>query len=575
MPDRLATLLPYPVKVSALPGEFPMTAGTPVRPAAGAHEEAAVLRRALATLPWPQPATNDASAVARDAPHITGAPHITVSTDHALPPEGYRLTISQTQINVTAADPAGTFYAAQTIRQLLPDDAYRAAPASATPWSVPCAEIEDAPKLSWRGAHLDVSRHFFPKATVLRFIDALAAHKLNVLHLHLTDDQGWRIESPSHPALHEKGSHRPETMVGHARAKPWTYDGTPHGGYYSLADLAEITAYAGQRMVRVIPEVEVPGHAQALLAAVPELAPTPGSTYQVGTGWGIMPEIIAPLPEAVDFLREIFGELLGAVPSAFVHIGGDECVLDHWRDSPRVEDYRRELGLPSHEALHAHFLRQVADMLADDFGVRAIVWDEGFASTATGEQLRGDTVVMAWRGGDIGRRAALAGHDVVATPVIPTYFDYAQADQETEPLAIGGPVTIEQVAALCPLPRDWPGPAASHLVGTQFQLWSEYIPDPRALDYLAFPRACALAEVAWHGAPAPWTAAEAGQDRPALSGRLAAHLGRLRAAGIEYRPLDGPLPWQQGGTGPRRHWSGTPVAAVARHLAELTEPARS
>jgi hexosaminidase len=212
-------------------------------------------------------------------------------------------------------------------------------------------------------------------------------------------------------------------------------------------------------------------------------------------------------------------------------------------------------------------------MLADSFGVRAVVWDEGFASTATGEQLRGDTVVMAWRGGDIAMRAALAGHDVVATPVIPTYFDYAQTDEETEPLAIGGPVTIEQVAALSPLPPDWPDQAASHLIGTQFQLWSEYIPDPRALDYLAFPRACALAEVAWHGAPAPWATAAA--DRPALSGRLAAHLGRLRAAGIEYRPLEGPLPWQQGGTGPRRHWSGTPVADVARHLADLTEAARS
>ena len=357
--------------------------------------------------------------------------------------------------------------------------------------------------------------------------------------------------------MHQKGSHRPQTTVGHARQKPWTYDGTPHGGYYTLADLAEINAYAKQRMVRVIPEIEVPGHASALLAALPELAPTLGARYEVMTGWGIMPEIIAPLPETVDFLGEIFGELLGAIPSAFVHIGGDECVLDQWRASPRVEAYRRELGLPSHEALHAHFLRQVADMLADSYGVRAVVWDEGFASTYTGEPLRGDTVVMAWRGGDIARRAALAGHDVVATPVIPTYFDYAQSDDEAEPLAIGGPVTIEQVAALAPLPGDWPDDAASHLIGTQFQLWSEYIPDPRALDYLAFPRACALAEVAWHGAPA------LGRRR---AGPHPARHPAARAPGPPARgrrripPAGRPAPVAARRHRPRRHWSGTPVS---------------
>lgn len=560
MPDRLATLLPFPATVRATPGEFPISRTTPLTPAPQASQEADAVRHVLAALPWPPARTDGAPAQAQ----------ITVAKDPTLPPEGYRLRITPAQVDITAADPAGAFYAAQTIRQLLPDDAYRAAPASKAPWSIPCAEITDAPKLSWRGAHLDVSRHFFPKATILRFIDALAAHKLNTLHLHLTDDQGWRIESPRHPALHELGSHRAETLIGSARERPQVYDGTPHGGYYTLADLAEIAAYAARNMVRVIPEIEVPGHASALLAALPGLAPTLGTRYEVATGWGIMPEIISPLPESVEFLGEIFSELLGAIPTGFVHIGGDECVLDHWRGSPRVEDYRRRLGLPNADALHAYFLRQVADLLADSLGVRAVVWDEGFASTTTGQRLRDDTVVMAWRGGDIARRAALAGHDVVATPVIPTYFDYAQADDDREPLAIGGPVTIEEVAALRPLPGDWPDQAAQHLVGTQFQLWSEYIPDSRALDYMTFPRACALAEVAWHGAPTPWAGPQT-TDRPPLRDRLTAHLGRLRAAGIEYRPLDGPHPWQQGGTGPRRHWAGTPVADVARHLAELTE----
>lgn len=557
MPDRLATLLPYPAKVHPQPGQLMIHRDTPIVAAASARAEADAVRRVLAALPWPTASGYEQGS------------GILVDTSSAIPSEGYRLVITPDRVKVTAADPAGAFYAAQTIRQLLPDEAFRAAAVPGEAWVLPCAEIEDAPALEWRGAHLDVSRHFFPKGTVLRFIDMLAAHKLNRLHLHLTDDQGWRIESPSHPALHTVGSHRPQTQAGSARVRPKTFDGTPHGGYYTLSDLAEIAAYAAQRMVTVVPEIEVPGHASALLAALPELSPIPDLRYEVATFWGITSQIVAPLPETVTVLQELFGELLGAIPAKVVHIGGDECVLDHWRDSARVSEYRRQLGLPNDEALHAHFLRQVADMLADSFGVRSVVWDEGFASTETGTRLRDDTLVMAWRGQEIGRKAALAGHDVISSPVMPTYFDYAQSADESEPLAIGGPITIEDVAAHRPVPLDLPEAAARHLIGTQFQVWTEYIPDSRALDYMIFPRACALAEVAWHGGPAGWDTGDGG--RPALRGRVSAQLGRLDAAGIGYRPLDGPRPWQQGGTGARRHHAGTRIAKVAHDLAELAE----
>jgi len=562
MTDRLAALLPYPRSARPQPGRFQVSADIPIAAGPGAQDAAAAVRRVIAALPWPaQPPPGHRSG---PGPGLE-AGEITVDADGSLPAEGYQLRIGPGRVRITAGGVAGAFYAAQTVRQLLPDQAWRAAPVPGPPWQLPCAEIDDAPALAWRGGHLDVARHFFPKSVLLRFIDMLAAHKLNRFHLHLTDDQGWRIESLRYPALQEIGSHRLRTRAGHGSDDPAGYDDVPHGGYYTLADLAEIHAYAAARMVTLIPEIEVPGHAAALLAALPQFGSAPAGDYRVLPDWGIFPNIISPLPGTLGFLGEVFGELLGAVPAPYVHIGGDECVLQSWRDNPAIQDYRRELGLASEVELHAWFLRRVADMLAGRFGARAVVWDEGFASgTGTpGGALRPDTVVMAWRGADIARRAAEAGHDVIAVPVVPTYFDYAQADDEREPLAIGGSVTLQDVAGFAPaaLAASWPGEAVRRLAGTQFQLWTEYIPDGRALEYMAFPRACMLADVAWSGGPAP--------GPPGWRRRLAAHLGRLDAAGVGYRPLDGPRPWQQGGTGARGHRAGYRIADVTAHLDEL------
>ena len=554
MNDRLTGLVPHPASVRPRPGTLALTA----HPALTASTRDAglqdTLSRALAPVPWPAtPASRGQKVTVR------------VESASDLEREAYRLTIADTGISIAAGGVQGAFYAAQTLRQLLPADAWRAAtPVTATgdDWRLPCAVITDAPALAWRGAHLDVARHFFPKRELLALIDGFAALKLNRLHLHLTDDQGWRIESRRYPALHEIGSHRPRTRLSLGREDP-VYDGTPHGGYYTLADLAEINAYAAQRMITVVPEIEVPGHASALLAACPELgagAPPPGG-YQVLADWGIFPYLMSPLPPTRDFLRDVFGELLAAVPAPYVHIGGDECVLDAWRDDPEIDSYRRQRGLAGPAELHAAFLREVADLLADDFGVRALVWDEGFASAdGTPQRLRPDTIVMAWRGMEIGRRAAAAGHDVIAAPVLPTYFDYYQSDDETEPGGIGGPVRLADVAAFAPVPGDWPDAARRHLIGTQFQVWTEYIRTGRELEYMIFPRACALADVAWSGAPVP-----PGE----VDGRMAAHLRRLDAAGLEYRPLEGPRPGQEGGTGSRRHRPGERISEVAEHLDDL------
>ena len=562
MAGETVNLVPYPRVLRPQPGRFALRAATAVT---GDAELAGVVRGVLGQLPWP--------TVGEDSDGARGAGEITLERDSALHAEGYRLFVGPERIRIAAAGPAGAFYATQTIRQLLPADAWRAASAGtgrpgvqasagegaagegatgpAAPagtgrgaagrggeWGIDCVEIEDEPATGWRGAHLDVSRHFFPKPVVLRFIDLLAAHKLNRLHLHLTDDQGWRIGSDRFPALRDIASWRPSTMAG----KNWDLqDGVPHGGYYTLGDLAEISEYARRRMVAVVPEVEVPGHARALLTALPELGAAPGTrAHTVATTWGIFPDIMSPLPATLDFLGELFGELLAAIPASFVHIGGDECVLTDWETDTRIAGYQKRLGLPSAEALHAYFLRQVADLLADNFGARAIVWDEGFTSTATGTGLRPDTVVLAWHGMEVARQAALAGYDVVAAPTTPLYFDNAQSPDAGEPLGIGDVVTIEDVAGFSPIPGDWSGAALGHLLGAQFQLWSEYIPDARALDYMTFPRAAAFADVSWSGQPAAWSDG----DHP-LCDRMVAHLPRLAAAGVEYRPSAGPHPWQR------------------------------
>jgi len=562
MDDRLSSLVPQPVSVAPLSGQLALDACPDVRPAGPADESAALaVRHLLGGLPWLQPV----------AGHNDGA-RCTVAIDSGLGAEAYRLAIQPDGITITAGDQAGAVYAAQTIRQLLPDEAWRAASLPGTePWTVPCAQIDDRPALSWRGAHIDVARHFVPKRELLALIDALAAVKLNRLHLHLTDDQGWRIESRRHPALHEVGSHRPRSQVSLNTERPKIYDDIPHGGYYTLADLAEFAGYAEQRGMALVPEIDLPGHSTALLAALPELGAglPPEGGYRVSPDWGILRNLVAPLPATMTVLRDVLGELIAATGARYVHIGGDECVLDSWRADARIRASQHDRGLATAEDLHAAFLRDIADMLAGDFAARAVVWDEGFASGG-GAMLRPDTVVMAWRGMGVARAAAEAGHDVVVVPVQPTYFDYAQECTESEPVAIGGPVRLADVAGFVPVPADWPAAARGRVLGTQFQVWTEYIQDGRALEYMMFPRACALAEVAWSGGPSSLTGDGGGSQRgSALQGRIAAHLRRLDAAGLEYRPLAGPRPWQQGGSGPRRHRPGYRVADIGVHLAEL------
>ncbi|MEJ3745716.1 beta-N-acetylhexosaminidase [Actinomycetes bacterium KLBMP 9797] len=537
MTDRYETLLPRPVSVRRLPGTFELTADTPLVAAPGAEAAAGVVRLLLAPLRLPL------------RPALTG-PGLLVRLESTMGgPEAYRLRVDADGVELVGSTVDGVRHAVQTLRQLLPDAAWRSAPPHGTRWVVPCGEVSDAPALAWRGGMLDVSRHFFDKHTILRYVDLFAMHRLNRLHLHLTDDQGWRIESRRYPRLHEIGGHRPSTQAWYERQG--TTDGTPHGGYYTLDDLAEMSAYAADRGITLVPEIDLPGHASALLAAYPEFGV---GTHTVRTGWGISEAVVKPVPATVRFLTDVLEELTDAVPGGYVHIGGDECLLRDWATDPDVTAHLAALGLDAPVDLFGHFLRELAGYLSAR-GRRTVVWDEGYV----GGGVLPDTVVTAWRGDAVARRAAAAGYDVVRCPVYPTYFDYDQSESADEPLSIGGPVTLADIASFEPAPASWSDEERAHVIGAQFQAWSEYIPDARHLDYMVFPRACALADVAWIGRPATH-----------FEARLAGHLSRLDAAGCGYRPPSGPLPWQGGGTGDRRRADGTPIARVRAHLEELS-----
>jgi hexosaminidase len=444
----------------------------------------------------------------------------------ALGSEGYRLVVEPTRVRALAAEPAGLFYAIQSLRQMLPPSVFGAGLDRGLGPAIPCAEIEDVPRFVWRGAMLDCVRHFMGKDFVLRFIDLLALHKLNRFHWHLTDDQGWRVEIRKYPRLAQVGALRPETMLGHwdGTREGLRFDGIPHGGFYSQTDIREVVAYARARSITVVPEIEMPGHARAAVAAYPELGNT-GRNLEVATHWGVHEHVYNVEESTISFLADVLDEVMGLFPGPYVHIGGDECPKTEWRDSPAAQARMRELGLQDQEGLQSWFVRRMDDHLTKA-GRRLVGWDEilegGLAENAT---------VMSWRGEEGGIAAANAGHDVVMTPTQYTYLDHYQSqDTGKEPLAIGGYLPLERVYGYEPLPAAIAPDRAHHVLGTQGQLWSEYIATPEHCEYMAFPRLCALAEAAWR--PSGRT------DYAGFLERLRTHLVRLDGLGVNYRKLD-------------------------------------
>ena len=416
-------------------------------------------------------------------------------TDESLPAEGYELNVDGEGIEVRASQFPGFLYALQSLEQLLPAAVYGTEPAPDAAWEVPCVKIADAPRFAYRGMHLDVARHFFSVDEVKRYIDVMAIHKLNTLHWHLTDDQGWRIEIKRYPELTAVGSIRKATVV----RKEWgTYDGTPYGGFYTQDEIRDVVKYAADRGVTVIPEIDLPGHMLAALTAYPELGCT-GGPYEVWGRWGVADDVLCPGREKTfEFLEGVLTEVMELFPSEYIHIGGDECPKVRWEKCPRCQAKIRQLGLKDdgeHTAEHylqSYVTDRIGKFLAQH-GRRIIGWDEILEGRAPS-----DAVVMSWRGSEGGIAAAKLGHDVIMTPNSHFYFDYYQSlDTDAEPFGIGGYIPMEQVYSYDPAFPELTPEQHRHILGVQANLWTEYVLSDEHLEYMLLPRLAALSEVQW------------------------------------------------------------------------------
>jgi len=406
--------------------------------------------------------------------------------------EAYTLSVTRKRIILKSPSGAGLFRGVQTLRQLLPPQVeIEAGLAGEIIPEVPACYIADEPRFGYRGMHLDVCRHFFTIDEVKRFIDIMALHKFNVFHWHLTDDQGWRIEIKKYPELTSTGSQRNETLAGHGGHRPFIYDGTPYGGYYTQDEAREIVRYAAERYITVIPEIEMPGHAVAAIAAYPWLSCT-GNKIEVQTRWGVFDDVFCAGRDTVfTFLEDVLDEVIRIFPSEYIHIGGDECPKVRWKNCSACQARIRAEGLKDEQELQNWFITRIEKYLAGQ-GRKIIGWDEilegGLAPGAT---------VMSWRGIRGGIEAAKMNHNVIMTPATHMYLDYYQGEPEGEPLAIGGYSPLEWVYSFEPLPEELTSEEQRYILGLQGNVWTEYIPSISHLEYMAFPRAFAIAETGW------------------------------------------------------------------------------
>jgi hexosaminidase len=404
--------------------------------------------------------------------------------------EGYQLKITSDKILISAKSQKGAFYAFQSLRQLLPVDFEKSNTVNETQIAIQCLEIKDAPQFEYRGMHLDVGRHFFSVDFIKKYINLMSMLKMNTFHWHLTEDQGWRIEIKKYPKLQEIAAYRNETLIGHYNDQPQKYDGKKYGGFYTQEEIKEVVKYASERQITIIPEIEMPGHSQAAISAYPELGCT-GKEIDVATKWGVFDEVYCPTETTFKFLEDVIDEVITLFPGQYIHIGGDEAPKTNWKNCNHCQKLIKKEGLKDEHALQSYFITRMEKYI-NTKGKQIIGWDEilegGLAPNAT---------VMSWRGTSGAVEAAKQKHNVILTPGSHCYFDHYQSDNENEPLAIGGFLPLEKVYSFNPIPEELTKEESKYVLGAQGNVWTEYMQTPEKVEYMAFPRAIALAEVVW------------------------------------------------------------------------------
>jgi hexosaminidase len=512
--EAVLPLVPWPAKVETHAGGFRLGAATRIRtvgadPAlVGVATGLAARLRVPTGLPLPvEPGGDGEDAVV-----------IGCDGDAAkLGPEGYHLEVGAGGVRISAATVAGAFYATQTLLQLLPAEAFGRDLAAGQVWQAPAVSIEDRPRYRWRGLMLDVGRHFFGRDSVLRLLDEMALHKFNVLHLHLTEDQGWRLQIRKHPELTVAGARRASSPEANE----------PYGPYfYTQDDIRAIVAHAREVGIEVIPEIEMPGHSLAALTCYPELS-CRGGPFEVRTKWGVEQDVYCAGNDATfAFLQDVLDEVIELFPSRYIHIGGDECPKTRWKACPKCQERMRKEGLKDEHDLQSWFIRRIAAYLASK-GRRIIGWDEILEGSPIA-----DATVTVWRDAKAGAEAARRGGDVIMCPGSHCYFDHAQTGDPGEPKAIGSTILpLEKVYAFDPMPPGMDPALVPRLIGVQGNVWTEYIPGFRHVEYMTWPRAAALAEVGWSPAES--------RDFAAFQARLAVDQRRLGLLGVNSHPLGG------------------------------------
>lgn len=501
-------IIPQPKSVSRTPGEFEFTGKTKLFAADAKSRETAAIFNDLLLKNYGFKLDS-----AEKQPDKNAIVFTSTQTNGTAAAESYDLIIAPREIRI-AGDAAGQFYAVQTLMQILPVDFKKTA-------RVPAVRIVDEPRFSYRGMHLDVARHFFPVEFVKKYIDLIAQYKFNRFHWHLTDDQGWRIEIKKYPKLTEIGSRRPETVV-ERNLNPYVGDNTPVEGFYTQEQIKDVVAYAKARQITVIPEIELPGHASAALAAHPELGCKENYQYKAQTTWGIFKEVFCPTDATFRFLEDVLTETIALFPdSPYIHIGGDEVLKDHWKESAFVQELKRRENLKDEHEVQSYFIRRI-EKFVNSKNRKIIGWDEILEGG-----LAPNAVVMSWRGEKGGIEAAKSKHDVVMTPANALYFDYGQGDTAYEPLNIGNFVPLETVYAYNPIPKELTETEAKYVLGAQANVWTEYIKTPEKVEYMVFPRILALAEVVWSPTEA--------RNYADFSRRILSHYRRLDRQNVNYR----------------------------------------